>query len=159
MNLDKEPEYVELKRQHLERQLEKKEWTFGALPDAFSRLYMVDGRFTTAADEEEKRRKAEAPPVYDVRPPYDYHLEVSDTTLLKTCVALKAYRSAPIAARHVSLTLAGHSLSSILSPFSRLSSTFRISPLGGGVRARSDTVRPRRRKPETRSCFCSASSI
>lgn len=87
MNLDKEPEYVELKRQHLERQLEKKEWTFGALPDAFSRLYMVDGRFTTAADEEENRRKAEAPPVYDVRLLHDYHLEVSDTTLLKACMA------------------------------------------------------------------------
>ncbi|GAQ86703.1 hypothetical protein KFL_003060020 [Klebsormidium nitens] len=75
MNLHKEPEYVELRRQHEERQLEKKEWRFGALAQAYSRLFMVDGRFTTVPEEEEKRRKAAEPPVHDLPLPYDYHLE------------------------------------------------------------------------------------
>lgn len=77
MNLHKEAEYLELRRQHDERQLEKKEWRLGALPDAYSRLFMLDGRFTTEPEEDEKRRKAAEPPVHDVRLPYDYHLEVS----------------------------------------------------------------------------------
>ena len=79
MNLHREPEYEELRRQHEERQLEKKEWRFGALAQAYSRLFMLDGRFTTVPEEEEKRRKAAEPPVHDVRLPYDYHLEVSGT--------------------------------------------------------------------------------
>lgn len=75
-NLDKEPEYVEARRQQGERQLEKKEWQLGALPDAFSPLYMVDGRYTTRDEEAERQRQAKAPPVQDMRLPYDYHLEV-----------------------------------------------------------------------------------